>query len=622
MSRNITPTVSPKQPCIATRINSPYASNLHTNYTPTESEILQIQQFLTESLKRLSSLDAEIDRARSILDELHREHDALSDEIEAHRALISPIRQLPLDVLVEIFVHCLPEGRNAVMSSQEAPILLGRICSAWRSIALSTPRLWESLHIPTPTQITENGHVPAQPDPTFIAKMERRCEAAWEWIGRSGGSPISISVCTPMHVYSYGLQPLTMKTFEFAITQILASSHRWKNVDLRAAEDSFTRLQQLAEDDVPLLESLVIASGSLTNAWDPVASNPGGRWTEFSGLLSARKLRRLSLSYLKEDLLSLPVRWSQLTHLNLDLDGSAQFRGVSRGLRYSDIIKVLRRCPLLVSCGLSLGSRTFDIVQQPDHEVLLTEYALTLPLLEYLLLNLSGRWDECNLKHLDLPRLRHLDIKFEEMFTASHTSLSSWIDFLSRNGGSVKQLFITIHSLTRDELIGFLESVPLLIYLHISNSSGSSSVVDHKVIDRLTPSGEYSDCLCPMLEEFQCNGNNCASFSEAQLLSLVQKRSESEKVGVLKRVDVTFDRREPKNFDEFLGSLTETGMKVSQRNWTGAHIRPESNNTKLSTVVNIKYAEWPLQSDCFSPWDGQYPERTPSSTHFNFNQHQ
>ena len=404
-----------------------------------------------------------------------------------------------------------------------------------------------------------------------------------------------------------------MNTFEVAIAQILASSHRWKNVDFRATEDSFTRLQQLAEDDVPLLESVVIASGSLTSAWDPPASNPSGRSTEFSGLLSARKLRKLSLSYLKENLLSLPVRWSQLTHLNLDLDGSAQFRGNATGISYSDVIKVLRRCPLLVSCGLSLEFPRFDIVQQPDHEVLLTEYTLTLPLLENLFLNLSGRWDECHLKHLDLPRLRRLEIKFQETF---NTSRPSWVDFLSRNGDSVKQLFVDIPSLTRDELIGFLESVPLLIHLRISNLSNSSSL-DDEVIDRLIPSGENSDCFCPMLEEFQCSEGNCASFSEAKLLSLVQKRSDSEKLGVLKRVDVTFDRHKPKNVEEFLGSLvTRAGMIVSQR-WAGALISPDHNNTKLFTVVDIKYAA--QVRGCFSPWAGQHLVWTSGSTHFNFN---
>ncbi|EDR01506.1 uncharacterized protein LACBIDRAFT_310786 [Laccaria bicolor S238N-H82] len=82
MSQNPPTTVSPKQPSATTQIDSPYASNLHTNYTPTESETLQIKQLLSEPLKRLSSLDAEIDRVQSILDELHHERRALSDEIE------------------------------------------------------------------------------------------------------------------------------------------------------------------------------------------------------------------------------------------------------------------------------------------------------------------------------------------------------------------------------------------------------------------------------------------------------------------------------------------------------------------------------------------------------------
>ena len=255
---------------------------------------------------------------------------------------------------------------------------------------------------------------------------------------------------------------------------------------------------------------------------------------EFSGLLSPRKLQKLSLSYLEEDLLSLPVHWSQLTHLNLDLDGSAQFRGILKGLRYSNVIKVLRRCTLLVSCGLSLGSTAFDAIQQLNHKVPLTEYTLTLPLLENLFLNLSGRWDECNLKYLNLPTLCNLEIKFQEMFSGSHASQALWIDFLMCNGNSVEQLFIDVSSLSQDELIGLLELVPLLIHLHISKFSSSSSVVDGGVIDCLTPSSENSNCLCPMLEEFQCNGSNCVSFLEVQLLSLVQKCGESKRGGVLK----------------------------------------------------------------------------------------
>ena len=65
---------SPAMCCLAHPGFADDASKLHTNYTPMESEILQIEQFLTEPLKHLSTLDAEIKRVQSILDELHHEH--------------------------------------------------------------------------------------------------------------------------------------------------------------------------------------------------------------------------------------------------------------------------------------------------------------------------------------------------------------------------------------------------------------------------------------------------------------------------------------------------------------------------------------------------------------------
>ncbi|KAJ7646476.1 hypothetical protein FB45DRAFT_712843, partial [Roridomyces roridus] len=50
--------------------------------------------------------------------------------VDSHTALVSYPRRLPVDIVREIFVACLPAHRNAVMSAQEAPLLLSRICSA------------------------------------------------------------------------------------------------------------------------------------------------------------------------------------------------------------------------------------------------------------------------------------------------------------------------------------------------------------------------------------------------------------------------------------------------------------------------------------------------------------
>ncbi|KAJ7229973.1 hypothetical protein GGX14DRAFT_327721, partial [Mycena pura] len=58
---------------------------------------------------------------------------------------LSPMPRMPLDMLQNIFMHCLPPRLNCVMSDAEAPLLLGRVC-----LSQSTRQLWFRLHIVEP----------------------------------------------------------------------------------------------------------------------------------------------------------------------------------------------------------------------------------------------------------------------------------------------------------------------------------------------------------------------------------------------------------------------------------------------------------------------------------------
>ncbi|KAJ6585424.1 hypothetical protein B0H19DRAFT_892038, partial [Mycena capillaripes] len=107
--------------------------------------------------------------------------EVLKEEIEAHKALISPMRHLPQDLLQEIFTSCLPTKHNALVDPQSAPLLLGFICRHWRKIAHSTPRLWASLHIPISTQTDRLSG--------FVSAFEGIVDS---WLGRSGACPLSI----------------------------------------------------------------------------------------------------------------------------------------------------------------------------------------------------------------------------------------------------------------------------------------------------------------------------------------------------------------------------------------------------------------------------------------------
>ncbi|KAF9484210.1 hypothetical protein BDN70DRAFT_182710 [Pholiota conissans] len=65
--------------------------------------------------------------------------------------MTSPVFTVPYDVLVEIFVHCLPRypfgtvKRHSSVSSKIAPMLLCHVCSSWRMVAMASPILWSHL---------------------------------------------------------------------------------------------------------------------------------------------------------------------------------------------------------------------------------------------------------------------------------------------------------------------------------------------------------------------------------------------------------------------------------------------------------------------------------------------
>ncbi|KAJ6564116.1 hypothetical protein B0H19DRAFT_941623, partial [Mycena capillaripes] len=131
MSTNFLHSASPQE--------SPFSQRLNTNYAPTDAEIDDIRAHLV-------LLQAEFMRLDVLIRDLTLQRQRVKDYIHAHMGLTSHLRRLPQEVIENIFLDCLPTHRNAIMSTSEAPLVLCRICSAWRSIAVSLPRLWASLH--------------------------------------------------------------------------------------------------------------------------------------------------------------------------------------------------------------------------------------------------------------------------------------------------------------------------------------------------------------------------------------------------------------------------------------------------------------------------------------------
>ncbi|KAF7299768.1 hypothetical protein HMN09_00982700 [Mycena chlorophos] len=162
-------------------LESSFSTLLNTNYCPNDAEIAEIRSLLESPRIRLRELEDNIRQFQT-------QRDELVAHIATHEALLSPIRRVPVDILQEIFLACLPEGRNCVMSANDAPLLLGRVCSHWRTLAYQTPALWTRLHIVQPGGLYS---------PSLEAKYQAisllRLSAAKDWLERSGQLPLSLS---------------------------------------------------------------------------------------------------------------------------------------------------------------------------------------------------------------------------------------------------------------------------------------------------------------------------------------------------------------------------------------------------------------------------------------------
>ena len=113
---------------------------MKSNVAPSDSEIITIRALITEMEVRI--------------EELHHNHfpasqateSRLLEFVQVHKALLSPVRYLPSEVLQKIFLHYCDHGMvhpPIIM----VPWRLGHISHRWRQIALSLPALWNTIPI-------------------------------------------------------------------------------------------------------------------------------------------------------------------------------------------------------------------------------------------------------------------------------------------------------------------------------------------------------------------------------------------------------------------------------------------------------------------------------------------
>jgi hypothetical protein len=162
---------------------SPVPELLRSDIILSASQERIVRATISAAQSHISQIDDEIARLQKSLENLEHKRDALLAYSKAHIPLVAPVRRLPPEILSEIFIHCV--GTNCFDSFTQfslprldnTPLLLGSICSKWRSISLSTPRLWASFSLTI-----------------WPRYLKHDIPLAKTWLARAGACPLSIQL--------------------------------------------------------------------------------------------------------------------------------------------------------------------------------------------------------------------------------------------------------------------------------------------------------------------------------------------------------------------------------------------------------------------------------------------
>lgn len=329
----------------------------NSNYVPNSEEVAAIKELLNEPDRKLLDIDEEIGDITTQLEKLSKEKEDLDRQIKARRLLISPARRLSPYVIRRIFFYCLPSDRSPVLSSREAPLLLGHICSQWRHIVLATPNLWAAVHITIPADPVPMPPPLGDAAPALQTDHAARTQAVTAWLSRSEPLPLSISM-----YHSRFDNPTDSPIYQY-LDVILSFTMRWKQIHISVPHQVWNDfLPRIRASDVPLLEKIHFDSAI---GYNSVLDSPDMNPRRESGILRAPKLHSVSLVQFEPHVFHLPLCWNQLTELNLS--GSIPTWRAIEGLSISESLAVLTFCPNLEYFGVHLSFTGFTAPANGDY---------------------------------------------------------------------------------------------------------------------------------------------------------------------------------------------------------------------------------------------------------------
>ncbi|KAJ7460293.1 hypothetical protein FB451DRAFT_1141366 [Mycena latifolia] len=325
---------------------------LMSNEAPHSSEVPSVLHALSDSQARLDFLDARIESVRGTLAELCAERNETTKALRQHKAILSPLRRVPPELLCEIFSLTMPWSRCIdTVDVHQPPWGLAHVCASWRHAAVTYPALWRYFDL---------GH-------SFSASVMEQYPISLLETTLLRSANVSLDVtfrgwCDQ----GVDIDPAWLDLF-------LPHCNRWAAVHILFTDtfDAFRDILRRVKGQLPALQILSVYNDPRAALEDYFAVAP----MLLEVLLSTHDLTQPSPP--------LAIPWGQIT----------RYRGVYTPARQFEI---LQAAPNLVQCGLGFASDDDEVELEEDQVV-------TLPSLRRLDLQ-----DSSFLNHLRLPSLEAL----------------------------------------------------------------------------------------------------------------------------------------------------------------------------------------------------------------------
>lgn len=489
-------------------------SRLRSNYSSSSTDRTQISELLSKIKNDAARCDAEISRLHSLIISLENMRQQLRSRSNACSSLLSPIRRLPVELLVQIFSYC--SGCNDLATGEdERPQLLtlNAVCASWRSIISSTPKLWSTITVDRNFQQRGLG----------LLKM---------YVQRSKQSPLSIKAGANCDM-----------DFEAPVMEcLIPHSRRWVDVDLHLCDsqllnETFSALK----GNMPLVERLYLGLLDLEA-------------TDYTIFESMPRLHTLSLLVFSPNIL---LPWEQVIHFSLSITPLNQFS------------LLLARFPRMETARLE------KCLVQSHHRRDEDEVTITSPYLHALSLSISTSIKDSNIlstmfTSATLPSLRSLSI--EDTNHLQKWPQDSFSSFLSRSSCTITKISLTYFAFSDADLLGIFSLLPWLTDLTLQDQlpETSDSTIQSLRAHSSAQSFDFArSVLLPKLESIRLRAHGTA-FTDQSFVDMVKSRwlpagrSGGSGIACLRSVNLHVTRR---RFDyaksESLRHLAKAGMRIA-----------------------------------------------------------